>query len=77
MPHSTLMTYIGIAKSLKESGPQTFDQMASLLRTSAGSLRRYLDFLAKERMIEKEASPTGDVYRIAARGIKLLEFFKV
>ncbi len=77
MPRSKLMTYVDIAKSLRENGPQSFDQVASLLRTIAGSLKKYLDFLAKEGMVEKKASLTGDIYHIAARGIKLLEFFKV
>ena len=77
MPRSKLLTYIDIAKSLRENGPQSFDQLVSPLRTSTGSLKKYLDFLAKEGMVEKKVSLTGDIYNIAAMGIKLLEFFKV
>ena len=77
MPRSQLKTYLYVAKTLKESGPQTFDQITSLLQTSATSLEKYLDFLAKEDMIKKETALTGDTYLIAASGIKLLDFFKV
>jgi predicted ArsR family transcriptional regulator len=77
MPSSKLMTYVDIAKSLRENGPQSFDQLSSLLRTSAVSLKKYLVFLAKEGMVDKKASLTGDSYQIAAVGIKILEFFKV
>jgi predicted transcriptional regulator len=76
MRPSQLRVYLDIAKSLREQGPQSLDQLALLSRTSADSIKKNLDFLMKEGMIENKDVLAGDVYYIASSGIKILEFFK-
>ena len=78
MPTSKLEMYLNIVKSLMESGPQTLDQIYSLLNVNqTASLKQRLDFLADQGMIkEKEGSPKV-TYIISARGIGVLKFFRV
>ena len=78
MPTSKLMTYLDIAKSLTESGPQTFDQLTSLLKIDKPALlkQRLIFFIAQEIIREKDTYPNV-TYMITERGLAVLKFFRI
>ena len=78
MSTSRIMQYINIAKLLMENGPQTINQMRSLLRNhNLAILRRDLDFLSESKIIIEELTSADLSYAITERGIRVLTFFKL
>ena len=78
MSTSRIMQYINITKLLMENGPQTIDQMRSLLRNhNPAVLKRDLDFLSESKIIIEELTSGNLSYAITERGIRVLTFFKL
>jgi len=74
---SKLELCINIAQLLTESGPQTTEQLKARLEINSNLLHRQLKFLVLQNVIKIENTGPSIAYRIASRGIKILEFFKV
>jgi predicted transcriptional regulator len=77
MPTSKLELCIDIVKSLMESGPQTLEQLMSLLEVNSPSLEKQLEFLVYQEMVKREETGPNITYTVALRGIRVLTFFKV
>ncbi len=73
---NVLEVYINIAKTLKERGPQTLEQVASFLKSNPSSLKQKLNFLVSQKMIVTKRTNIKSTYDVTATGIKVLEFFK-
>jgi hypothetical protein len=76
MPTSRLEHYINVAQLLAESGPQSFDELNSLIGNLPNdSLKQDLNFLLSIGSIEEDTK--GGIYSIANSGIEVLHFFKI
>jgi hypothetical protein len=78
MSTSKLTQYINITKLLMDCGPQTINQISSLLRNrNQVVLKQDLDFLSDSKILTEEPIGANLSYAITERGVGVLTFFEV
>jgi predicted transcriptional regulator len=76
MRRTPLEVYVGVLAALNERGAVKITHISHLVNLNGSLARDYLDFMVKQRLVEKQAlSKKRVAYKITDRGKKVLEYF--
>lgn len=74
---SKLELYLDILKVLRHNGPLTLNQIIKKANLERTIFKKYIDFLAKQGMVEERAVKTNSgVFAVTQRGTNVIEYFK-